>query len=75
MDEHASLHAEDDWAPTFDAVPDLILILDNQHRVVRANKAMAERMGCTPESLGEAWLRRVHPCGFMARGPRPGKRR
>jgi two-component system, chemotaxis family, CheB/CheR fusion protein len=51
MDDSQSPRAEDHWASTFDAVPDLILILDNQHRVVRANKAMAERIGCAPREL------------------------
>jgi len=33
------------WEHTFDAVTDLIAILDTQHRIVRVNKAMAERLG------------------------------
>jgi PAS domain S-box-containing protein len=33
------------WQRTFDAVPDLVAILDTQHRIVRVNKAMAERLG------------------------------
>jgi len=61
MDEHEISRAEDDWALTFDAVPDLILILDNHHRVVRANKAMAERMGCHPQDLvGQMCFQVVH---------------
>ena len=51
MDERQSTRTRDDWARTFDAVPDLMMILDNQHRVLRANRAMAQRMGCTPETL------------------------
>jgi len=61
MEERRNTRSRDDWARTFDAVPDLILILDNQHRVVRANKAMAERMGCSPESLiGRSCYQVVH---------------
>jgi two-component system CheB/CheR fusion protein len=61
MDERRSTRIRDDWARTFDAVPDLILILDNQHRVLRANKAMAERMGCLPEELiGQSCYQVVH---------------
>lgn len=61
MDERRSTRERDDWARTFDAVPDLILILDNQHRVVRANKAMAQRMGCSPEDLiGQTCHQVVH---------------
>lgn len=41
--------AKEDWERTFDAVPDLIAILDREHRVIRANRAMAERLNLTPE--------------------------
>ena len=41
--------AKVDWERTFDSVPDLIAILDNKHRIVRANKAMAQALGTTPE--------------------------
>jgi PAS domain S-box-containing protein len=34
--------AKEEWERTFDAVPDLIAILDREDRVVRINKAMAE---------------------------------
>jgi PAS domain S-box-containing protein len=40
-----------EWEQTFDAVPDLISILDNGHRIVRANKALARRIGCAPQNL------------------------
>ena len=39
------------WQRTFDAVPDLIFVLDNEHRIVRANRAAAERLGCPAEGL------------------------
>jgi two-component system, chemotaxis family, CheB/CheR fusion protein len=61
MDERQSTRVTDDWARTFDAVPDLMMILDNQHRVVRANRAMALRMGCAPEDLvGQTCYQVVH---------------
>ena len=61
MDELRCTRVKDEWALTFDAVPDLILILDNQHRVVLANKAMAQRMGCAPEDLvGQTCYQVVH---------------
>ena len=41
--------AKDEWERTFDSVPDLIAILDEHHQVVRANLAMARRLGTTPE--------------------------
>ena len=36
---------------SFDAAPDLIMILDTQHKIIRANKAMAKRLGTTPKKL------------------------
>lgn len=41
---------KEEWEHTFDSVPDLIVILDNQYRILRLNRAMAERLG---RSLGE----------------------
>jgi PAS domain S-box-containing protein len=49
MFEEALVRAKQEWERTFDAVPDLIAILDNKHRMVRANRAMAGRLGMTPE--------------------------
>lgn len=43
--------AKQDWEETFDAMPDLVAILDEDHKIVRANKAMAERFGLTPREL------------------------
>jgi K+-sensing histidine kinase KdpD len=39
--------AKQEWERTFDAVPDLIAIIDAQHHILRANRAMAERHGGT----------------------------
>ncbi len=39
------IRAKREWELTFDAVPDLIMILDREHRILRANKATAERLG------------------------------
>ncbi len=50
-----------DWERTFAAVSDLIAILDDQHRIVRANKTMAERLGKSPEDcVGLPCYRCVH---------------
>ena len=45
----ALLRAKEDWERTFDAVPDLIAIIDANHRIIRANRAMAQRLGTTPD--------------------------
>ncbi|HVO85613.1 MAG TPA: PAS domain S-box protein, partial [Candidatus Eisenbacteria bacterium] len=47
--EEALRRAKDEWERTFDSIPDLIALLDNQHRIVRANRAMANKLGLTPE--------------------------
>src|SRR5512137_2787963 len=43
------LRAKNEWERTFDAVPDLIAILDREQRIVRVNKAMADRLGIHPQ--------------------------
>jgi PAS domain S-box-containing protein len=45
----AGQKAEADWQQTFNTVPDCVAILDDQHRVVRVNRAMAERLGARAE--------------------------
>jgi len=53
--------AKEEWEQTFDSVPDLIAILDSQHTVLRLNRAMAERLGRTPEEcIGLACYEVIH---------------
>lgn len=47
--DHEILESPDIWKYVFDALPDLIAILDREHRVVKINKAMADRLGVTPD--------------------------
>jgi PAS domain S-box-containing protein len=49
--EAALLRAKEDWERTFDAVPDLISIHDASFRVVRVNKALADKLGVKPEAI------------------------
>ena len=57
----ALLRAKEDWERTFDAVPDLIAIIDADHRVVRANRAMAARLKTTPDQcIGLLCYQAVH---------------
>ena len=44
-------HAKSDWERTFDALPDLIAIIDSSHTITSANKAMAERCGVARQAL------------------------
>jgi formate hydrogenlyase transcriptional activator len=53
--------APNEWERTFDALPDLIMILDRDYRIVRANRAMAEKLGCSPKDLlGHVCYKTVH---------------
>jgi PAS domain S-box-containing protein len=47
--EETAIKATKDWEHTFDAVPDLIAVIDTNYRIVRANRAMASKLGVTPE--------------------------
>ncbi|MHC1725776.1 MAG: PAS domain S-box protein [Syntrophobacteraceae bacterium] len=47
--EKELMQAKQDWERTFNSVPDLIALLDTQHRITRVNNAMADRLGLTPE--------------------------
>ncbi len=38
----AAIRAKQEWERTFDAVPDSIIILDNNYRILRTNKAMVQ---------------------------------
>jgi PAS domain S-box-containing protein len=54
--EESIKRAKEEWERTFASLPDLIAILDNRHRVLRVNEAMAKRLGLKPDDyIG-------HPC-------------
>jgi PAS domain S-box-containing protein len=48
--QEAILRAKKEWELTFDTVPDMIAILDNRHRIIRVNKAMANRLNVLPKN-------------------------
>ncbi|MFH1115349.1 MAG: diguanylate cyclase [Pseudomonadota bacterium] len=51
--EAETLRAKEEWERTFDTVPELIMILDRDMRVVRMNKPMADRLRYTAsEAVG-----------------------
>ena len=55
------VQARDEWARTFDAVPDLIAILDADYRIVRVNRTMAEKLEMSPaEVTGKHCYECVH---------------
>jgi PAS domain S-box-containing protein len=47
----AAVKAKKDWELTFDAVPDMISLIDTTHTITRVNRAMAFRCGLTPEEI------------------------
>ena len=59
--ESSVLMNERVWEQTFDAVSDLILIVDHEHTITRVNRSMAERCHCTPaELIGRKCFEVVH---------------
>jgi PAS domain S-box-containing protein len=59
--EEALDRANQEWERTFNAISDGIMVLDDQHKVIRANKAMAETFGMTERDLiGRLCFELVH---------------
>lgn len=59
--EHELRRAKNNWERTFDTVPDFIAILDNNHKIVRANKAMIQQLGVAPQqAIGQSCYSCVH---------------
>lgn len=59
--ERALIHAKEEWERTFDSVPDLIAILDSQHRINRVNQAMANQLNVEQaECIGLPCYKAIH---------------
>ncbi|MBF0558761.1 MAG: PAS domain S-box protein [Nitrospirae bacterium] len=59
--EESVLRAKEEWEQTFDSMADLIMILDKDHRIVKTNRAMAAKLGLTPqETVGLNCYEHVH---------------
>jgi PAS domain S-box-containing protein len=55
------LRAKNEWELTFNAVPDMITIIDRDFRILRMNRAMSERLGISPEEVqGRKCFELVH---------------
>jgi two-component system sensor histidine kinase/response regulator len=51
--EKVIAQAKMEWVRTFDAILDPIVLIDNNHRILRINKSMAEKLDRTPkEAIG-----------------------
>ena len=66
--EEALRRAKEEWELTFNAVPDLIAIIDKEYRIVRVNRAMAETLGAKPADLVD---RVCHEVMHNSSGPPP----
>lgn len=68
-----------EWETTFDNIPDLIMIMDEEQRLTRLNRAAAHLLGVSPEEAvgrhfgdllaGSSWS--SHFQGFFRANPRP----
>ncbi len=52
--ESALVRANEEWRRTFDHNPDLIAIIDTEHRIERINRTLADKLGIDPaEAVGQ----------------------
>ena len=59
--QQAIVTAKRQWEQTFDAVPDLIAIIDEHNTIVRVNQALARRLGKRPqECVGKKCYSMLH---------------
>ena len=59
-EEEADL-ANQEWERTFNAISDFVIVLDDQHKILRANKAMADALGMAEQELiGKPCFELVH---------------
>ena len=59
--EEAIIKAKEDWERTFNAIPELIAMIDESFKIVRVNKGMADKLGVTPDdAIGLTCYEHVH---------------
>ncbi|MEW6109572.1 MAG: PAS domain S-box protein [Nitrospirota bacterium] len=49
--DDAIIRAKKDWETTFDTMPDLVMILDKEYRIMRVNRATIDKLGIDPENI------------------------
>lgn len=49
--EEAIVRAREEWERTFDSVSEMITIIDEKYKIIRANKATIDRLGITQEQI------------------------
>ncbi|MBI4736936.1 MAG: GAF domain-containing protein, partial [candidate division NC10 bacterium] len=45
------VRAKAEWEHTFDSIPDMVAVLDAEYRLIRVNRALAERLRVAPKEL------------------------
>jgi two-component system cell cycle sensor histidine kinase/response regulator CckA len=69
LTEQAIIRAKNQWEQTFDAVPDLIAIIDAKYEIVRVNQALANRLGVTPMAcIGKKCCEIFHANQVVSKG-------
>jgi PAS domain S-box-containing protein len=59
--EKSLVEAKEEWERTFHAVMDPMALIDDRHRVVRVNRALADRLGLAPKDcLGKCCFELIH---------------
>jgi signal transduction histidine kinase len=67
--QDALVGAKEDWENTFDSITDMVMLLDNEHHIMRVNKAGAEALNATKEALaGKRCYEAVHGLGHPIKG-------
>jgi len=49
--EYELIHAKEEWEQTFDTIPDMITVIDNQQKIVKANRSMTDNLGVERKDL------------------------
>ena len=59
--EDELFQSREEWVETFNAIPDLVSIIDNQNRIARVNRAMAEKLGVPADkAIGSCCYTCIH---------------
>ena len=54
-EKEIALRAKEQLERTFNAVPDHIVIIDRQYKILRVNKSLAEKLKCSPKCSLESF--------------------
>jgi PAS domain S-box-containing protein len=57
------MRSRNEWASTFDSIPDAVFVHDQDYRILRANRAFLERLNLTNEQVSEKTCQAVLPGG------------